>query len=132
MSAADRRVLHVTLQNDKHATTKSVGEGMNRKVVVVPKRSSGGGRDGGRRNNNRGRTGNRQGGRRNQGNQGNSNVGNGKIQPLRRKSAKPTRMHDSFDVPPVPESDVLSDDVVELLAQGASLESLGIQQGGEE
>jgi spoIIIJ-associated protein len=37
MSAQERRIIHATLQNHKYVTTKSMGEGVNRRVVIVPK-----------------------------------------------------------------------------------------------
>ena len=46
MNAAERRILHMALVDDSGVSTKSVGEGDGRKVVIVPKRrrsSRGGG-----------------------------------------------------------------------------------------
>ena len=37
MDAQDRRIIHVTLQDDEHVKTISKGEGLFRKVVVIPK-----------------------------------------------------------------------------------------------
>lgn len=37
MTPYDRRVIHLTLHNHKSVSTKSVGEGDNRKVVIIPK-----------------------------------------------------------------------------------------------
>jgi len=40
MTARERRIIHLTLQNDDSVVTKSRGEGPNRKIVVRPGRSS--------------------------------------------------------------------------------------------
>lgn len=37
MSPRDRRIVHLSLQNDAHVTTRSTGDGYHRQVVVVPK-----------------------------------------------------------------------------------------------
>lgn len=37
MSSKDRRVVHMTLKDHEHVTTESRGEGLRRKVVIVPK-----------------------------------------------------------------------------------------------
>jgi spoIIIJ-associated protein len=37
MSSKDRRVVHMTLKEHEHVTTESRGEGLRRKVVIVPK-----------------------------------------------------------------------------------------------
>lgn len=102
MNAMDRRIVHMALKGEPGIETKSVGEGSSRRVLIVPKRRSqgrNGGRDGGRGRgpsrggrdggrNFRGRGDDRQGGR---GRDGNS------------------RMHDSYDVPSLPKSDVYGD-----------------------
>ncbi len=36
MTSYDRRVVHLTLHENQHVTTKSVGEGESRKVVIIP------------------------------------------------------------------------------------------------
>ena len=36
MSAADRRIIHMTLAESKNVNTQSRGEGMQRKVVINP------------------------------------------------------------------------------------------------
>jgi spoIIIJ-associated protein len=36
MTSYDRRVVHLTLHENQHVTTKSVGEGDSRKVVIIP------------------------------------------------------------------------------------------------
>ncbi len=38
MNAHDRRIIHLALQNDKDLTTKSRGEGIFRKIIIVPTR----------------------------------------------------------------------------------------------
>lgn len=38
MSASERRIIHITLQNHQDVTTQSMGEGENRKVSILPKR----------------------------------------------------------------------------------------------
>lgn len=38
MNAYERRIIHATLQNDEKVTTYSVGQGMNRKVVIALKK----------------------------------------------------------------------------------------------
>lgn len=40
MTPYDRRVIHLTLHDHKHVTTKSIGEGENRKVVIIPTKNS--------------------------------------------------------------------------------------------
>ena len=37
LSAAERRVIHLTLSGDERVQTESVGEGMDRKLVISPK-----------------------------------------------------------------------------------------------
>lgn len=37
LTASERRVIHLTLSGDERVTTESVGEGMNRTLVVKPK-----------------------------------------------------------------------------------------------
>ncbi|MDI6786424.1 MAG: RNA-binding cell elongation regulator Jag/EloR [bacterium] len=37
MSSQERRIIHATLQDHKYVITKSIGEGINRRVVIVPK-----------------------------------------------------------------------------------------------
>ena len=37
MSSKDRRVVHMTLKDHEHVTTESRGEGLRRKVVIIPK-----------------------------------------------------------------------------------------------
>lgn len=37
MSSKDRRIVHMTLKDHEHVTTESRGEGLRRRVVVVPK-----------------------------------------------------------------------------------------------
>jgi len=39
MSPRDRRIVHLTLQDDPHLTTRSAGSGFYRKVVIVPEGS---------------------------------------------------------------------------------------------
>ncbi len=41
MTARERRIIHLTLQNDDTVVTKSRGEGPNRKIIVRPSRRSG-------------------------------------------------------------------------------------------
>jgi spoIIIJ-associated protein len=41
MTARERRIIHLTLQNDDTVVTKSRGEGHNRKIIVRPGRRSG-------------------------------------------------------------------------------------------
>jgi len=40
MNAHDRRIIHMTLQNDESLTTKSRGEGEYRKIVILPARKN--------------------------------------------------------------------------------------------
>jgi len=40
MNAHDRRIIHITLKNDKEVGTRSKGEGVLRKIVIFPKKSS--------------------------------------------------------------------------------------------
>jgi spoIIIJ-associated protein len=37
MNARDRRIVHMTLKDDREVTTQSQGEGLRRRVVVIPK-----------------------------------------------------------------------------------------------
>jgi spoIIIJ-associated protein len=37
MSSKDRRIVHMTLKDHEHVTTESQGEGLRRRVVVIPK-----------------------------------------------------------------------------------------------
>jgi hypothetical protein len=37
MSSKDRRIVHMTLKDHEHVTTESRGEGLRRRVVIVPK-----------------------------------------------------------------------------------------------
>ena len=41
MNAAERRIIHLTLQDYRDVTTQSVGEGESRKVSIVPRRRGG-------------------------------------------------------------------------------------------
>ena len=40
MNSHDRRIIHITLKNDKEVSTKSKGDGVLRKIVIFPKKSS--------------------------------------------------------------------------------------------
>jgi spoIIIJ-associated protein len=40
MNAHDRRIIHITLKNDKEVNTSSRGEGLLRKIMIFPKKSS--------------------------------------------------------------------------------------------
>jgi spoIIIJ-associated protein len=40
MTARERRIIHLTLQNDDSVITKSRGEGLNRKIIVKPGRNN--------------------------------------------------------------------------------------------
>jgi spoIIIJ-associated protein len=39
MTPYDRRVVHLTLHENEYVTTKSIGEGDNRKVVIIPRKN---------------------------------------------------------------------------------------------
>ena len=41
MTARERRIIHLTLQNDDSVVTKSSGGGHNRRIIVRPSRRSG-------------------------------------------------------------------------------------------
>ncbi len=99
MSSADRRVLHLALQDDPDVVTKSVGEGRNRKVMICPR---GGSRRGGSS-----RGGYRSRSRSNGADRRESSLGE---RPARRRSGPPARKHDSFDVPPDPKMDLFPED----------------------
>ncbi len=109
MSAMDRRVIHMTLANDRYVSTKSVGEGLNRKIVVVPKNTS---RDRGARDDRNDRN------DRNERNNRNS-FRSGQGRQHRSTSAtlvgRSSRMHDSFDVPPVPKMKAIPEDIDDLM-----------------
>jgi spoIIIJ-associated protein len=40
MNPYDRRIIHLALKNDSQVNTKSVGDGVYKKVLIVPKRAS--------------------------------------------------------------------------------------------
>ena len=39
LNAYDRRIVHLTLQDDKSLTTKSRGDGAYRKIIILPNKS---------------------------------------------------------------------------------------------
>jgi len=39
MNARDRRIVHITLQNERSITTKSLGDGYFKKVMIIPKKA---------------------------------------------------------------------------------------------
>ncbi len=101
MNAMDRRIVHMALKGEPGIETKSVGEGSSRRVLIVPKRRaqggrSGGGRDDGGRGRGRGQGRGFQGRGRNQDQAPRLNEGN-------------ARIHDSYDVPALPKSEVFGD-----------------------
>lgn len=53
MNAIDRRIVHIALKGEPGVETKSIGEGSNRRVLIVPKGHQRRGGGGGRRYNNR-------------------------------------------------------------------------------
>ncbi|MCB1198363.1 MAG: KH domain-containing protein [Bdellovibrionota bacterium] len=62
MNAIDRRIVHVALKGEPGVETKSIGEGSNRRVLIVPKgyqRKAGGNNSGGGRRYNNNRNNNR-------------------------------------------------------------------------
>ncbi|MCB0307730.1 MAG: KH domain-containing protein [Bdellovibrionales bacterium] len=103
MTAMDRRVIHLALSDDRYITTKSVGEGSERKILISPKRGMNdkrGSRNGGRGGFNRGR------------NQGYGNRGSSQG---RGRQTKPNRLHDSYDVPAEPKMDIFPDNIDEMM-----------------
>ena len=42
MKAYDRRIIHMALEKDSQVTTKSVGEGEQRKILIIPAKKNGG------------------------------------------------------------------------------------------
>jgi spoIIIJ-associated protein len=40
MNPYDRRIIHLTLKNDSRVNTKSIGEGVYKKVVILPRKAS--------------------------------------------------------------------------------------------
>lgn len=40
MNPYDRRIIHLTLKNDSRVNTKSIGEGIYKKVVILPRKAS--------------------------------------------------------------------------------------------
>jgi spoIIIJ-associated protein len=119
MNAVDRRILHMALKDDRDVTTKSVGEGAGRKVMVVPRNFSGdveaagrsSDRGPGRRRDPRGPRGpRRDGGSEQRG--GNRRSTPSAARPPRKRPEGPARMHDSFDVPSVPDDMFESDEDV--------------------
>lgn len=121
MNAMERRIVHMALLDHPHVTTKSVGQGQDRKVVVYPKRGQGdqGGRS-------------RRGGQRTEGNRSNGSRGNGNRGEGRGDSRGDSRRRgpsnqdnqgnqresriisgritDSFDAPPEPGFELFSED----------------------
>ncbi len=100
MNAMDRRIVHMALKGEPGIETKSVGEGSSRRVLIVPKRRAQGGRSGGD-----------QGGRGRGGRgSGRSYQGRGRNQDQApRVNDGNSRMHDSYDVPALPKSEVFGD-----------------------
>ena len=135
MSAMDRRIIHMALAEHDGVETKSVGEGVHRKVVIVPK---GGGRRarGGERSDNRGSRGGN-------GRSGNSSEGSGNrsrgARNVKRAAKLVTgaRKHDSFDVPAAPKMDMFPDDIDSLMdvpeeEMQERLKALNLGGSGEE
>jgi spoIIIJ-associated protein len=129
MSAADRRIIHMALADDPDVTTRSVGEGPNRRVLIVPRGSGDDDRQDdrdGARSDDRGGYGRgpRRGGGRSLGGRGRGGSGRGPYRGRedagvaardddaapRRRSGPPPRKHDSFDTPPDPDSDLFEED----------------------
>lgn len=106
MNAMDRRIVHMALKGEPGIETKSVGEGSSRRVLIVPKRRASSGRNGGGRNEGgRGRgRGQGRGGFRGRDERPGTNLRDGN-----------TRMHDSYDVPALPKSDVFGDNPEEYM-----------------
>lgn len=102
MSAVDRRILHLALKNDRNVITKSVGEGANRKVVVVPRNLEG--EEEQRNGDRRPPRGGRRPPRRSEGSERRPPGRRTQAaKPQRKRPEEPSRLHDSFDVPSVPE-----------------------------
>ena len=40
MNPYDRRIIHLALKNDNRVNTKSIGDGVFKKVVIVPRKTS--------------------------------------------------------------------------------------------
>jgi predicted RNA-binding protein Jag len=102
MNAMDRRIVHMALKGEPGIETKSVGEGSSRRVLIVPKRRSQGGRSG---------AGSDEGGR-GRGGQGRGFQGRGRSsqdRPAGRLDDGNSRIHDSYDVPALPKSEVFGD-----------------------
>ncbi|MFH1262431.1 MAG: R3H domain-containing nucleic acid-binding protein [Pseudomonadota bacterium] len=117
MNAVDRRILHMALKEDRDVTTKSVGEGAGRKVVVVPRNFTGNVDENSGRTDDQGpsrrrgpRGPRRDGGPEQRG--GNRRSASSAARPPRKRPEGPARMHDSFDVPSVPDDMFESDEDV--------------------
>lgn len=110
MNAMDRRIVHMALKGEPGIETKSVGEGLSRRVLIVPKRRDGGGR-GPENRNAQSRGGNR--GARG-GNRGRNPNSRGPTQAPRDGNS---RIHDSYDVPALSKSHVFGDDAEEYFEQ---------------
>lgn len=101
MNAMDRRIVHMALKGEPGIETKSVGEGSSRRVLIVPKRRSQGGRSGGGRED---------GGRGRGRGQGRGFQGRGRSEQDRPSMNQGNaRIHDSYDVPALPKSEVFGD-----------------------
>jgi len=139
MNSAERRILHMALADDSGVNTKSVGEGDGRKVVIVPRRRGGRGGGGGYGRNSggggrgRGSYGRNSGGggggaRRSAGGRGRGGGQQRSRGGSQGRPGRPTsRQHDSFDVPPDPETSFLPDEQALL---DATEEQLAQQQHG--
>jgi spoIIIJ-associated protein len=99
MNAMDRRIVHMALKGEPGIETKSVGEGSSRRVLIVPKRRAQGGRSGGGRDDGGGRG-------RGRGYQGRPR--GDRDRPVQANEGN-ARVHDSFDVPALPKSEVFGD-----------------------
>lgn len=110
MTAMDRRVIHLALSFDRQVTTKSVGEGAERKIIIMPKKGSGDRGRGGRGRNGRG-------GRGGFGDRDGNRSGRGRHQ-QRRAGPQSNRMHDSYDVPAEPKMDIFPDNIDEMMDSG--------------
>ena len=108
MNAMDRRAIHLALANDRSISTKSVGEGYDRRIVITPKRGPDDRDDRGGRNDRGGRG----RGRGERGGRGRGGRGQGAGQ---RQQPRANRLHDSYDVPAEPKMDMFPDDIDELI-----------------
>jgi hypothetical protein len=130
MNPMERRILHLALQGDPYISTKSVGEGRDRKVVIFP-RNYEGSLENARGESREGPSGRRPNGeRRGSSRSSRAPSRSDSDRTFRRRSGPPPRKHDSFDTPAVPEGDYLMEEPDAPIVESMESED-GVQSGEE-